>query len=152
MSIRLVHVVHIWPTFIFGVPKQFFFVNQLQGGKFAWVSFLGILEASCGVPPNPLETCRIWTRGHLFVALEIPGKMFLGLRHIIWCSNFFPFSTFANGCTPAPGTAIPHVPGAFLRRFFEIFFEIPSLIFFQDRSYFSANFDILFIFFWIRMI
>ena len=65
--------------FNFGVPKRFFFVKQLQPLSIARdlravigdhlrttyhmpcarVSFLGIPAASCGVPPNPLETDRI---------------------------------------------------------------------------------------------
>ena len=69
------------PIFIFGVPKRFFFVKQLHGAHlsiarnhcavigdhlrstyhmpYARVSYLAIPEASCGVPPNPLETDRI---------------------------------------------------------------------------------------------
>ena len=69
------------PFFIFGVPKRFFFVKQLQGAHFniepshravigdrlrttyhmpsAHVSFLRIPTASYGVSPNPLETDRI---------------------------------------------------------------------------------------------
>ena len=67
--------------FIFGVPKLVFFVKQLHGMHFsitrdlrvvvghrlrtiyhmAYVraSYLGIHAASCGVPPNPLESDRI---------------------------------------------------------------------------------------------
>ena len=66
---------------IFEVPKRFFFVKQLHGAHFsiardlrvvvgdrlgttyqmpyARASYLGIPAASCGVPPNPLETDRI---------------------------------------------------------------------------------------------
>ena len=82
-----------------------FFVKQLQGVHlsiardlravigdrlrttyhmpYARASHLGNPAASCGAPPNPLETDRIWTRGTVSVAQEIPRKMFLGLRHII---------------------------------------------------------------------
>ena len=67
--------------FNFGVPKQVFFVKQLQGAhlsiardlrvvigdrlrttyqmSYARASQLGIPTASCGVPPNPMETDRI---------------------------------------------------------------------------------------------
>ena len=67
--------------FIFPVPKRLFFVKQLQGAHlsiardlrtvvgyrlrttyhmpYARASHLGIPVASCGVPPNPLETDRI---------------------------------------------------------------------------------------------
>ena len=67
--------------FIFPVPKRLFFVKQLQGAHlsiardlstvvgyrllttyhmpYARASHLGIRTASCGVPPNPLETDRI---------------------------------------------------------------------------------------------
>ena len=67
--------------FIFRVPKRLFFVKQLQGAHlsiardlrtvvgyrlrttyhmpYARASHLGIHAASCGVPPNPLETDRI---------------------------------------------------------------------------------------------
>ena len=67
--------------FIFWVPKRLFFVKQLQGAHlsiardlrvavgdllrttyhmpYARASHLGIPAASCGVPPNPLETDRI---------------------------------------------------------------------------------------------
>ena len=69
------------PIFIFGVPKRVFFVKQLQGNNYVIArnlcavigdrlrttyhmtyvraSYLVIPEASCGVPPNPLETDRI---------------------------------------------------------------------------------------------
>ena len=69
------------PIFIFGVPKRVFFVKQLQGAHvsiardhrivigdrlrttyhmlYAHVSYLAIPAASCGIPPNPLETDRI---------------------------------------------------------------------------------------------
>ena len=67
--------------FIFGVPKRVFFVKQLQGAHlsitrdlrtvvghrlrttyhmpYTRASYLRIPTASCGVPPNPLETDRI---------------------------------------------------------------------------------------------
>ena len=67
--------------FIFGVPKQVFFVKELHGAHFSIArdlcvvvghrlrtpyhmpyvraSYLGIHAASCGVPPNPLESDRI---------------------------------------------------------------------------------------------
>ena len=67
--------------FIFGVPKRVFFVKQLQEAYFSIArdlrvvvghrlrttyhmpyvrgSYLEIPAASCGVPPNPLETDRI---------------------------------------------------------------------------------------------
>ena len=35
--------------------------------------------------------------------------MFLGLGRVILCAKCFPFSALADGCTRAPGTAIPHV-------------------------------------------
>ena len=38
--------------------------------------------------------------------------MFLGLGRIILCAKCFPFRALADGCTRAPGTAIPHVPAA----------------------------------------
>ena len=66
---------------IFGVPKRVFFVKELHGAHFSIVrdlravvgyrihttyhmpyaraSHLKIPAASCGVPPNPLETDRI---------------------------------------------------------------------------------------------
>ena len=66
---------------IFGVPKRLFFVKPLHGAHlsiardlhivvgdrlrttyhmpYARASYLGIPAASCGVPPNPLETDRI---------------------------------------------------------------------------------------------
>src|SRR5664279_1459105 len=69
------------PFFIFGVPNRVFFVKQLQGAHlsigrnlcaligdrlrttyhipYARASFMGLPAASCGVPPNPLETDRI---------------------------------------------------------------------------------------------
>ena len=69
------------PFFIFGVPRRFFFCEAARGAHFSIernlhavvgdclrttyhlpcvrVSFLGIHAASCGVPPNPLETDRI---------------------------------------------------------------------------------------------
>jgi hypothetical protein len=54
---------------------------------YARVSILGMHAASGGVPPNPLETGRIWTRGQLFIALEIPG-FFLVLGLVILCVVF----------------------------------------------------------------
>ena len=38
--------------------------------------------------------------------------MFLGLGRVILCAKCFPFRALADGCTRAPGTAIPHVPAA----------------------------------------
>ena len=38
--------------------------------------------------------------------------MFLGLQHVILSAKFCPFESFVKGRTSAPGTAIPHVPGA----------------------------------------
>ena len=67
--------------FIFGMPKLLFFVKQLQGAHlsiardlrvvvedllrttyhmpYVHACHLGIPAASCGFPPNPLETDRI---------------------------------------------------------------------------------------------
>ena len=78
------------PIFIFWVPKRVFSVKQLHGPHlsiardlravvgdrlrtsyhmlYARASYLGIPTDSCRVPPNPLETGRILTRGTLSVA------------------------------------------------------------------------------------
>ena len=38
--------------------------------------------------------------------------MFLGLGHVILCARCFLIRALADGCTRAPGTAIPHAPAA----------------------------------------
>ena len=87
---RISNPTHGRGFFQFRGAETVFFVKQLQGAHlsiardlravvgerlrttyhmpYARASYLGIPTDSCGVPPNPLETGRILTRGTLSVA------------------------------------------------------------------------------------
>jgi hypothetical protein len=127
------------PIFHFrGAETRFFFEAAIGGALNVWArpvrsgrwplhttyhmpyalsTFLGMHAASRGVPPEPLETARIWTRRQLFVALEFAGEMFLGPGSVILYVVFSWIRVLANWCTPPPVTAILHVPrGAVLAR------------------------------------
>src|SRR4051812_47446838 len=47
-----------------------------------------------------------------FPSLQKLWEKYLGLRRVILCAIFCPFSALANWCSRAPGTAIAHAPGA----------------------------------------
>ena len=88
--VRISDPTHGRRYFQFRGAETVFFVKQLQGAHlsiardlcavigdrlhttyhmpYARASHLGIPTASCGVPPNPLETGQILTRGTLSVA------------------------------------------------------------------------------------